>query len=60
MQIRDDGKGFEIKEIKTGKGLKSIRERAQLLGAKLELGPGLNEKGFGLSLAVPARKPARS
>jgi len=60
MQIRDDGKGFEIKEIKTGKGLKSIRERAQLLGAKLELGPGLNEKGFGLNLAVPARKPVKS
>jgi len=55
LSIQDDGKGFDIDKVKAGKGLKSIRERAQLLGAKLDYGSGLDGKGFGLILSLPAR-----
>jgi len=55
LSIKDDGKGFNIDEVKAGKGLKSIQERAQLLGANLEYGKGIDGKGFGVSLKLPVR-----
>ena len=55
LTIKDDGKGFDAEKVKTGKGLKSIQERAQLLGAELKMGKGLEGKGFGLNLHLPAR-----
>jgi len=55
INIRDDGTGFAHETVKAGKGLKSIQERAQLLGAKLDYGNGLDGKGSGLKLSLPAR-----
>ncbi len=55
LSIKDDGKGFDKTKVKAGKGLKSIQERAQLLGAQLEYTDGIDGKGFGLALTVPAR-----
>ena len=56
MSILDDGKGFDAETVKAGKGLKSIRERAQLLGAKLEFVSGIDDRGFGISLNLPSRR----
>ncbi len=55
LTIKDDGKGFDKDTVKAGKGLKSIQERAQLLGATLEFGLGLDGKGSGIELKIPAK-----
>lgn len=55
LSIKDDGKGFDKDKIKAGKGLKSIQERAQLLGAQLEYTDGIGGKGSGMKLALPVR-----
>ena len=58
LRIRDDGKGIEPEVLKQGKraghwGLPGVRERAQRIGAKLEL---WSEAGAGteVQLTVPA------
>ncbi len=56
LNILDDGKGFDIDKVKAGKGLKSIQERAQLLGAELDYTDGLGGHGFGIVLKIPARE----
>lgn len=55
ISIKDDGKGFDTDKVKAGKGLKSVEERAQLLGAQLEYSKGLDGKGSGMKLVLPVR-----
>ena len=55
VNIGDDGKGFDMDKVKAGKGLKSIQERAQLLGAEIDYTDGIDGKGFGISLRLPVR-----
>ncbi len=55
LNILDDGKGFDMDKVKAGKGLKSIQERAQLLGAEIDYTDGIDGKGFGVALKLPAR-----
>lgn len=55
LTIKDDGKGFDQNTVKAGKGLKSIQERAQLLGAQLNYTDGIDGKGAGIHLTLPAR-----
>ncbi|MFH1434426.1 MAG: sensor histidine kinase [Pseudomonadota bacterium] len=54
IQVRDDGKGFDVKaaEKKEGRGMAGIRERAELLGgsAAWDTGPG---RGCGLEVDLP-------
>ena len=57
LTISDDGKGFQASEKKTpgikgGLGLISMRERAQLIGAKLSIKSNI-DKGTILSVEVP-------
>lgn len=52
LRIEDDGKGFDESAITPGYGLRSIRDRARLSGAKLmlESHPG---KGTTLMFRIP-------
>ena len=56
MAIRDDGKGIDLKDLagKAGHyGIPGIRERAKLVGGKLEVWSELNE-GTEIQLTIPA------
>lgn len=39
LEITDDGRGFDPAEVRSGTGLKSMRERAARIGARLEFAP---------------------
>jgi signal transduction histidine kinase len=45
----DDGRGFDIKTLKKGLGLVNIRNRAEILGGKMEL---ITSPGQGCLLKV--------
>jgi two-component system, NarL family, sensor histidine kinase UhpB len=51
ISVSDNGKGLPA-EIKGGRGLASMRTRAEAVGGKLEIGGG--DEGTTLSLALPA------
>ena len=52
FSVRDDGEGFRAGEVRAGRGLRSLRERAAKLGADLVIdsAPG---QGTRVDLAVP-------
>jgi PAS domain S-box-containing protein len=52
LVIEDDGRGFNVDEVRDGMGLKNIAERARILGGKLKLdsSPG---RGVRIELAIP-------
>ena len=53
LAVRDDGRGFDPEQVEgAGFGIRSMRERAQLLGAELRLEskPG---QGTQVELALP-------
>lgn len=52
ITITDNGCGFAIDELKAGKGVKNMRARAGMLGAKLTLRS--NENGTVVALRLPA------
>jgi two-component system sensor histidine kinase UhpB len=37
LEVRDDGSGFDVAAVPEGAGLRGMRERAVLVGARLEL-----------------------
>ena len=49
LEIQDDGRGFDIRTLKKGLGLVNIRNRAELLGGKMEL---MTSPGHGCLLKV--------
>ncbi|MBK8030440.1 MAG: sensor histidine kinase [Chloroflexi bacterium] len=53
--IEDNGRGFAIDEVPAGYGLRSIRDRARLLGGQLDItsSPG---KGTNVMLVLPEEK----
>jgi signal transduction histidine kinase len=61
IEIKDDGKGFDIIESQTkhiterGMGLAAIHERARMLGGTLEISSHENE-GSRITLMIPIRK----
>jgi signal transduction histidine kinase len=61
IQIKDDGKGFDIIESQTkhiterGMGLAAIHERARMLGGTIEISSKENE-GSHITLAIPITK----
>jgi signal transduction histidine kinase len=59
LEIRDDGRGFDIKTLKKGLGLLNIRNRAEILGGKMELitSPG---QGCLLKVVLPNLRQANS
>jgi ligand-binding sensor domain-containing protein len=52
VQVGDDGKGFELTEIKSGNGLKNIKRRAAALHGSVEIITGQNN-GTLIQLIVP-------
>lgn len=52
LTIKDNGKGFNLKQIDGGTGLNGIRERAMILGAKLEI-DSHQDTGTTISLELP-------
>jgi two-component system nitrate/nitrite sensor histidine kinase NarX len=58
LRIRDNGRGFRLEGASSGLGLGTMRERAQIIGASLEL---VSEPGQGTEITVtwaPGREPA--
>lgn len=55
LQVLDDGLGMPqgLAQPGAGKGLRGMAQRAALLGARLEGGPGLNGRGAGIHLHWP-------
>ena len=39
LTIKDDGQGFDLKTVRIGIGLESMRERSRLLGGQMEIEP---------------------
>jgi signal transduction histidine kinase len=58
LRVADDGSGFKPAEVRRGFGLRSMRERARLLGGKLrvESGPG---KGTMVEARIPLSRTHR-
>jgi PAS domain S-box-containing protein len=56
LQIKDDGKGFDVRKARRGVGLIGMRERAKEFGGKFTLNskPG---KGTRVEVTVPLRPP---
>jgi PAS domain S-box-containing protein len=56
LQIKDDGKGFDVRKARRGVGLIGMRERAKEIGGKFTLNskPG---KGTRVEVTVPLRPP---
>jgi signal transduction histidine kinase len=52
VQLQDDGRGFESTEIGQGLGLRSMSERAQLLGGHLDVQSN-HAQGTCLALSIP-------
>ena len=53
LAIEDDGKGIaDLKNDKAGKGLQSLKQRAQLIGAELNFNSGIDGKGLGVELLL--------
>ncbi|MGN6399151.1 MAG: sensor histidine kinase [Flavisolibacter sp.] len=52
LEIRDDGKGFDLQKLRKGLGFTNIRNRAELFGGKMEIfsRPG---KGCRLKVSMP-------
>lgn len=46
MSVHDNGKGFNSKESNTGSGLINLKERCQMIGAKLDIRSSVNEGTF--------------
>ena len=57
MTIRDDGRGFDTRQPRTGMGLASMRSRAIELGARLAV-DAAEGSGCTLKLSVPLIDPA--
>lgn len=52
LQIRDDGKGFDVRKARRGVGLTSMRERAKEIGGKFKL-HSKSGKGTLIEVKVP-------
>jgi ligand-binding sensor domain-containing protein len=52
MEIRDNGKGFQVNHARTGNGLKNMKERAGAIGGSMKLhsGPG---QGTAVQVQIP-------
>jgi signal transduction histidine kinase len=55
LSIADDGKGFDIKSVKKGAGLKNIQNRVYLTGGKLLI-DSAPDKGCKIIIKFPLNK----
>ncbi|MBD0349846.1 MAG: hypothetical protein ICV65_01700, partial [Flavisolibacter sp.] len=49
LEIKDNGKGFNVTTVRKGIGLSNIRSRAELLGGRAEV---ISSAGAGCTLVV--------
>jgi len=49
LTVKDNGKGFDLKQIDGGTGLNGIRERAMILNGKLEI---KSHRGIGTTITL--------
>lgn len=58
VEVRDDGRGFDMSQPVSGFGLLGLHERADLIGAQLDVisGPG---RGTRITMTVPSSDEAR-
>ncbi len=58
LQIKDDGKGFDVRKARRGVGLIGMRERAQEIGGKFTLNskPGKGTR-VEVTVPLPLRRP---
>lgn len=59
LTVEDSGPGF-TKPSRTGIGLAAMRQRAALIGASLDIGPGSASKGTRVQLRAPLSAPEES
>ena len=52
IEIKDDGKGFDLEKVKKGNGIKNMKSRAKKLEAKIEINSTI-EKGTLIRLSLP-------
>ena len=55
IEIKDNGKGFEVKNISSGLGLVGLKERAQLLNGELRIDSRIGE-GTKIQVAIEMKK----
>ncbi|MGZ4267608.1 MAG: sensor histidine kinase [Solirubrobacteraceae bacterium] len=53
IRVRDDGAGLPAHARPGSSGLRAMRNRAQTIGASLELGPGAGGAGTAMTLTLP-------
>lgn len=54
IEIQDDGKGFDPRNVRMGKGLSGIEKRARSMGAMLSIS---SDAGTSIKLSLPLSKP---
>ncbi len=52
LEIKDNGKGFDVEKVKQGNGLKNMTNRAERLGGKLQIESAVG-KGTSIKLNIP-------
>lgn len=60
IEVRDDGRGMPAIRRPGSNGLRSMRSRADTIGAALSIGPGAGGRGTCVSLSLPAEPRERS
>lgn len=60
IEVRDDGRGMPAIRRPGSNGLRSMRARADTIGAALSIGPGADGRGTCVALSLPAEPGERS
>lgn len=60
IEVRDDGRGLPAIRRPGSNGLRSMRARADTIGASLTIGPGAGGRGTRVALSLPAEPDERS
>jgi signal transduction histidine kinase len=60
IEVSDDGRGLPTIRRPGSNGLRSMRARADTIGAELSIGPGDNGRGTRVTLTVPTRQEKES
>lgn len=60
IEVRDDGRGLPAIRRPGANGLRSMRARADTIGASLSIGPGTDGRGTRVTLSLPTQPDERS
>lgn len=60
IEVRDDGRGLPTIRRPGSNGLRSMRARADTIGASLSIGPGADGRGTRVALSLPTQPEERS